>query len=445
MSDDDARLARRIADLMPEILDEFKAMIAIPSVVFPAFPPEPVHKMAGQAVAAFRRYGVPARLQEVPGGYPAVWGEIPAPPGTPTVLLYGHYDVQPAPMEQGWTTDPWTPIERDGRIYGRGAADDKSGVAIHAGTLAASTASPRSASSSSSKARRRRSHLEAYVEANPDLFKADVMIIADMGNIACGEPVLTTMLRGHVQCIVEVTHGRPPAALGRVRRPRSGRADGAHQHARDAAGRHTATAPFPGSSVRLAGRRVPRAALPPDGRDARRRRDHRRRHGAHQAVEQAVHQRHRHRRAVGRRGRQRAAAVGPCEGRHAHRSGADPDDGPAGSSWTSCVPAPWGVQVEVTSNKKSPPFAQSTDASAFQLMRTALERTYGERVELVGSGGSIPLLAALRAASPGADFVLTGAEDAALSRIHGPDESVDPAEIERMALAQARLLVAVAG
>ncbi len=122
------------------------------------------------------------------------------------MLLYGHYDVQPAPMEQGWDTDPWTPtMKDDGRLYGRGAADDKSGVAIHAGTLRVFDGKPPVGVKVILEGEEETlSHLEAFVEKHPERFKADVMIIADMGNIEGGEPVLTTMLRGHCQCIVEV-------------------------------------------------------------------------------------------------------------------------------------------------------------------------------------------------------------------------------------------------
>ena len=95
-------------------------------------------EMANATVELLQRSGLPnARLIDVPDGYPVVYGEIPAPPGAPMVLLYAHYDVQPAPPEQGWTVDPWSPMMRDGRMYGRGAADDKSGIAVHAATLQA--------------------------------------------------------------------------------------------------------------------------------------------------------------------------------------------------------------------------------------------------------------------------------------------------------------------
>ena len=122
------------------------------------------------------------------------------------MLLYGHYDVQPAPMEQGWTTDPWTPTTKDdGRMYGRGAADDKSGPAIHAGTLRVFGGKPPVGVKVIIEGEEETlSQLEAFVEKHPERFKADCIIVADMGNIECGQPVLTTMLRGHCQCTVEV-------------------------------------------------------------------------------------------------------------------------------------------------------------------------------------------------------------------------------------------------
>ena len=97
-----------------------------------------------------------AQLMDVPTGYPPIYGEIPGPEGSPVVMLYAHYDVQPAPPEQGWTTDPWTPTRKDdGRIYGRGAADDKGGLVTHLGTLRSSMASHHARSGSSWRGWRR--------------------------------------------------------------------------------------------------------------------------------------------------------------------------------------------------------------------------------------------------------------------------------------------------
>ena len=127
----------RVAGMMPDLLADLERLVAIPSVAFPGYPSEPVERMATETLQLFQEAGFAnAALQEVPTGYPPIYGEIPGPDGAPTVVLYAHYDVQPAPPEQGWTSDPWTATRKDdGRIYGRGAADDKGGLAVHLGTL----------------------------------------------------------------------------------------------------------------------------------------------------------------------------------------------------------------------------------------------------------------------------------------------------------------------
>jgi Peptidase family M20/M25/M40 len=124
-----SEIRSRAAGMMPELLTDLERLVGIPSVAFPGYPPEPVHQMADEALRLFRETGFAnAELQEVPADYPPVYGEIPGPDGAPTVMLYAHYDVQPAPPEQGWSSDPWTATRKpDGRIYGRGAADDNKG------------------------------------------------------------------------------------------------------------------------------------------------------------------------------------------------------------------------------------------------------------------------------------------------------------------------------
>ena len=105
--------------------------------------------------------------------------------------------------------------------------------------------------------------------------------------------------------------------------------------------------------------------------------------------------------------------------------------------------APWGVEVDVTRVKASDPFVVDLNKPAVAAAREALRAAYGKDVATIGSGGSIPLLETLAKASPGADFILWGAEDA-ISNIHGANESVDPSEIENMAVAQALLIQSLA-
>ena len=137
------QLRSNVKGMMPEVEKDLEELVAIPSCAFPGFPAEPVNQMADATVEMLQRYGMTdARKVDIPGGYAAVYGELAGPAGSPTVMMYAHYDVQPAPPEQNWDTEPFKPTRKDGRIFGRGAADDKSGIAIHAGTVRAFEGKP---------------------------------------------------------------------------------------------------------------------------------------------------------------------------------------------------------------------------------------------------------------------------------------------------------------
>jgi acetylornithine deacetylase/succinyl-diaminopimelate desuccinylase-like protein len=198
-------LRSKAAGMMPELLADLERLVRSPSVAFPGYPPEPVARMADETLRLFQEAGFAnAALQQVPSGYPPVYSEIPGPDGAPTVMLYAHYDVQPAPLEQGWTSDPWTATRKpDGRIYGRGAADDKGGLVIHLGTLRIFDGKPPCTLKLILEGMEETdSNLEAFVQANPELFACDLFIVCDMGNLRVGDPTLTTSLRGDVVCVV---------------------------------------------------------------------------------------------------------------------------------------------------------------------------------------------------------------------------------------------------
>jgi len=441
---DESQVKASARAMMPEIIDELAELVTHASCAFPGFPPEPVHAAHAQVMRMFENAGFAVEELDLEGGgYPAVWGEIPAPEGAPTVLLYGHYDVQPAPMEQGWTTDPWTPtVKDDGRMYGRGAADDKSGAAIHAGTLRVFGGKPPVGIKVIIEGEEETlSHLEAYVENHPERFKADCMIIADMGNIECGLPVLTTMLRGHVQCTVEVrtidhplhsgVFGGPvPDAFVALMRLLNTLWDdrgntivpGLHKF--DWPG-----ADYPEPLVREMAGVLPAVHINGDA-------------------------------SIGSMlwSQPNATVIGidgvPCiadagnvllpvaRAKVAMRiaPGADPKAELAKLMAYLEENAPWGVQVEVNEVKASDAFMAPKGGPAMAAAMDALRDAYdGIEPSEVGSGGSIPLLETLMKASPGAEFILLGAEDAK-ANIHGANESVHPDEIERMIVAQALLI-----
>jgi len=428
----------RVDALMPELTDDLAALVGIPSVAFPGFPAAPVHRMADAVVDLFRRSGANARLLDIPGGYPAVWAEVPAPPGAPTVLLYAHYDVQPAPPDQGWDTDPFVATTgADGRIYGRGAADDKSGLVIHAGTLRAFGGQPPVGVKILVEGEEETdSHLDGFVRDNPDMFSCDAVVVADMGNLEVGRPALTTALRGVVVCTVTVrtldfpVHSgefggaAPDALLALIRllatlhddagdtvvpgltgftwsgadldesiyRRMSGMLDDAQLVGTGSIASRLWSKP----SATVIGMDVPTVA-----------------HGSNVLIPEA-------RAKISLR-------VAP---------GADPDAELAALVRHLEAEVPWGARLTVSDTGVGWPFSADMEAPAVRAAEAGLAEAFGQPTETVGCGGSIPLVNLLQRAAPDAGVILWGAEDMAASRIHASNESVDPREIRDLVVAQ---------
>src|SRR5262245_11002903 len=126
---------------MPQLKSDLARLVAIPSISESGYPESTRPSLLEayeEVVALFRDAGVTIlEPLELPGTAPAVMGEIPAPDGAPTVLLYSHYDVVPVGDEAKWQSPPFEATERDGAIYGRGAADTKSNILMHVGALRA--------------------------------------------------------------------------------------------------------------------------------------------------------------------------------------------------------------------------------------------------------------------------------------------------------------------
>ena len=437
-----------VATRMPALIDDLKSLVGIPSVAFPGFPSDPVHRMGEAVLELLQRSGATdARLLDIPGGYPAVYAEIAGPAGSPTVLLYAHYDVQPAPLSQGWDTDPWRATTgADGRIYGRGAADDKSGVIVHAGTMQVlGSAPPVGIKILIVGEEETVSHLEDFVEANRALFDCDAFVIADMGNLAVGRPALTTALRGEVSCTVRVRTLRYPV--------HSGVFGGAAPDAlvalikilatlHDAAGNTVVPGvsgtEWPGADFDEAVYRDSAGLL--DGVEL---------YGTGTLASRLW-------------SRPSATVIGIDAPSVAAASnvlipeatakvsmriapGADAERELDLLTTHLASVAPWNVEVEVSKIKAGWPFTVDMSGPTVRVATEALAAAFGSPVETIGSGGSIPLINSLAQASPRADVILWGAEDMALSRIHASNESVDPAEIEKMITAQVLALRSLGG
>jgi acetylornithine deacetylase/succinyl-diaminopimelate desuccinylase-like protein len=158
MSESQARtsqLAEAVRKEIPKARADLERLVRIPSVSADPEAAPAVQASAGESAALLRAAGMDhVDVVAVDGGKPAVIASRPGPPGTPTVLLYAHHDVQPVGDTKLWDSDPFQPQERGGRLYGRGTSDDKAGIAVH---LAAARQNPVTGEGLPATARRGRS------------------------------------------------------------------------------------------------------------------------------------------------------------------------------------------------------------------------------------------------------------------------------------------------
>jgi len=204
-------LGDAIREVLPSVRADLERLVRIPSVSADPDAARHVWASAGEVATLLREAGLPeVDVVTAADSRPAVLGRRPPPPGGPTVLLYAHHDVQPPGEAADWDSDPFEPAERDGRLYGRGTADDKAGVAVHLAALRAygSIAGGRlpvgvtvlveGEEEIGSPA------LPGFLQAFRDALRADVVVFADAGNWTTDIPALTTSLRGGASVVVEV-------------------------------------------------------------------------------------------------------------------------------------------------------------------------------------------------------------------------------------------------
>ena len=193
-----------------EYLNILKDLVRIPSVSFPGFDPVPVRKCAGAVVKLLSKSGLKdVHILESGAGHPSVFGQWTGAPGKPTLLLYAHHDVQPIGREELWTTPPFEPSERKGRLYGRGVSDDKAGVVMQAAAIASYLASTGNLPVNvkvliEGEEEVGSTNLNKLLQDQHELFSADTVLIADSENFDSGVPSLTASLRGIVTVNIEV-------------------------------------------------------------------------------------------------------------------------------------------------------------------------------------------------------------------------------------------------
>jgi acetylornithine deacetylase/succinyl-diaminopimelate desuccinylase-like protein len=190
-------------------MQRYADFLAIPSVsAIPEYAPD-CRKAAEWLAAELRRIGAQRVEVSETGGHPIVVAERIEDPNLPTIVIYGHYDVQPGDPLDLWKTSPFEPIVRDGRMLGRGSADDKGQILIHLAALEALLSTRgklpvnvkylfEGEEESSSV------NLERWMAANPERCSGDAVIISDSGFFDGNRPALTVGLRGITYMQVDV-------------------------------------------------------------------------------------------------------------------------------------------------------------------------------------------------------------------------------------------------
>jgi cysteinylglycine-S-conjugate dipeptidase len=425
-----------------EIRGGLEDLVRIPSVSAVGFDADEVEHSAGATAEFLTRSGFRGvRLLEVKGAHPAVYGTTPGPAGSPRVLLYAHHDVQPPGPAELWLSPAFEPTERDGRLFGRGTADDKAGIAIHAAALRAWDGKPPLdvAVFVEGEEETGSTHLPEFLRAYEDLLRADTIVIADCSNWASGQPTLTTSLRGIVDCVVEVRtldhavhsgkYGGPvPDALTTLCRIIATLHDAAgnvavrglhagppHEVPVDEAELRQVVGLRPGVQFlgqgSLSHRLWARPAVAVLGIDAPPVAD-----AAHKLVPSA----------------QANISVRLAPGDDAHRAFRALRD-------HLYRHAPWSAEVTVTPDHLGEPIRIDASGPAFDAFRRSCADTWNCAPVEPGSGGSLPLVAALAAAYPEMALLLSGVDDPD-SKAHSENESVHLGELQNCCVNEAILL-----
>jgi len=440
-----SELRDRLTALMPQVRRDLEDLVRIQSVSADPARASEVQRSADATAALLAAEGfedVKVVTANNDGIAPAVLARKPAQPGQPTVLLYAHHDVQPENDPADWDSPPWEPTERNGRLYGRGAADDKAGIMAHLAAIRALGDDLKVGVTMFIEGEEEvaSATLPDLLAQHQEYLACDTIVIADSGNWDIGVPALTTTLRGMIRCDLEVrtmTHavhsgmwgGLVPDALMTLSRVISNLYDESGGVA--VAGLHSGPAAdvdYPEERLRAESGALPQVqwigsgsavarmwtqpAITVTGIDAPRV------DGASNTLTPVARAKVTIRLAPGDTTTNALA----CLERHlqAHM--------------------PFGAAYSLTLCDSGEPTDIDATGPAYDAARAAFTEAWEGTPPIdMGVGGSIPFIAEFLERFPGASVLVTGIEDPD-TRAHGANEGLHLAEFERACLAEALLL-----
>ncbi len=435
-------------------LSELVDLVAIPGIAWEAFDAQPLDRSAEAVAALIRSTGVEdvqiLRVSKDDGGQggPAVVARKPAAPGRPTVVLYAHHDVQPPGESALWDSEPFTAVERNGRLYGRGAADDKAGIMAHIASFRAVTAvladtlgigvtffieGEEEAGSPT---------FAAFLAEHRALLAGDVIVVADSANWRVGIPALTTSLRGLVDGTIDLRVMKHAV--------HSGMFGGPLLDAPTLLARLIATFHDENGTVAVAGlHRGADSAL--EYPEEAFRADAGVLDGVQLAGTGSI---------TSRLWTQPALSVIGMDIPSVDMSsntllpsarakislrlapGQDPAEAMTALAEHVKKHAPFGAEAVFTPGEAGQAFATDTKAPAARAALWALGQAWGVPAVETSMGGSIPFIAELKATYPDAQILVTGVEDPD-SRAHSANESLHLGDFQHAVTAQALLLAAI--